>query len=268
LDPSCAASEAYRDIRTAIFFSRKSRDVKTILITSAAEHDGKSTVASNLAIVIAQTGRRVLMVDCDMRQATQHKIFSVNNRLGLSNILASDDAIEPAISSTAVANLDLLPAGQSPSNPSELRNSKRMTELLAQARLDYDYVILDSTPIAAVTDGRIIAANCDATLMVVRPSQDNRRVCEMAAQSLKNVGAYIMGVVVNDTNNRFNNPAQQYYGNYGKSPRAALVKDEPVTVRLVQPAVPQRAPARAPAPERVPEQALEPMFINLHLEGV
>jgi polysaccharide biosynthesis transport protein len=212
IDPASEAAEAYRSLRTAIWFGTKEGQAKTILVTSPERGDGKTTCASNLAISIAQASRRVLLVDADMRAPMQDLIFSMNGRVGLGNVLQGKDELDVAIRHTGIENLDLLPAGIAGRNPSELLNSQRFLDLLDQLAEKYDHVVIDSPPLLAVTDARIIAASTDATVLVLRAGKSNRKLSELSIDGLVSVGAKLLGAVVNDVRRR----GYRYYGSYGR----------------------------------------------------
>jgi capsular exopolysaccharide synthesis family protein len=212
IDPASEAAEAYRSLRTAIWFGTKEGQAKTILVTSPERGDGKTTCASNLAISIAQASRRVLLVDADMRAPMQDLIFSMNGRVGLGNVLQGKDELPAAIRHTGIENLDLLPAGIAGRNPSELLNSQRFLDLLDSLAEKYDHVVIDSPPLLAVTDARIIAASADATVLVLRAGKSNRKLSELSIDGLVSVGAKLLGAVVNDVRRR----GYRYYGSYGR----------------------------------------------------
>lgn len=198
VDPSSDVAEAYRTVRTAVYFGLPDENSKTILITSPSAGDGKSTLVSNLAIAMAQAGRRVLIVDADFRLPTQHKIFDLEPGAGLSSVLAGRAALESAILPTGVDKLDLLPCGPIPPNPSEILNSQSFSDVLGDLAAKYDHVLLDSPALMAVADARIASAWCDATLLVLHAERTNRRIALMARDGLVAVGANLVGVVVND----------------------------------------------------------------------
>jgi succinoglycan biosynthesis transport protein ExoP len=198
INPKSEVAEAYRSIRTAIQFSNPDVKIKVLLVTSPAPGDGKTTVASNLAIVMAQGGRRVLLVDADMRRPMLHKMFSIGKKSGLNEVLSGRCALEDAILHSNTENLDLLPAGKVPSNPAELLHSDNFNSVLTALTEKYDQVIIDSPPVAPVTDARILTAICDATIFVLRADKTSRRVSEYAYDVLTSVGGSVLGLVIND----------------------------------------------------------------------
>jgi capsular exopolysaccharide synthesis family protein len=210
LDPSSQAAEAYRTIRTATYFMPAGNEAKTLLVTSPTQGDGKTTLASNLGIAMAQTGRRTLVIDADFRRPMQHKAFGLSHTPGLTNVLAGEHALDDAIEQTAVDGLDLLPAGATPSNPSEMLNSTEFARLLEELSQSYDRVLVDSPPVLSVTDASILAAMCDVTLLVLKAGSSTRRMAKQARNVLLDVGGAILGVVVNAVSHK-----QEQYGYYG-----------------------------------------------------
>ncbi len=197
LNPMAAASEAYRGLRTSVQFSRPDVMVKTILVTSANPSEGKSTTAANLALVMAQAGRRVLLVDGDLRKPTAHRKFGVAREPGLVQMLFEetpttfDDLPEPA------DDLYVLTAGRIVPNPSELLGSKRMRDLINQMRDQFDIVIFDAPPVLAATDAVLLSTQADATLLVARAGQTRDYEIQSALQELGGVGASVIGTVLN-----------------------------------------------------------------------
>jgi capsular exopolysaccharide synthesis family protein len=197
LDPGSEAAEAYRALRTAIKFGVPEGRAKTILVASPTSGDGKTTVASNLAIGLAQVGKRVLLLDCDLRHPRQHETFGIENHAGLADVLAHDMTAAEVSHKTVVPNLEIIPAGPTPENPADLLNSQRFIEVVEELMDRYDHVIIDSPPVMAVTDARIIAASCDVTILVLRADRTDRKMCEMSRDGLASVGANLVGLVMN-----------------------------------------------------------------------
>jgi capsular exopolysaccharide synthesis family protein len=202
LDPMSDVAEAYRTIRTGVYFGTPGGAAKTILVTSPAPGDGKTTLASNLAVAMAQAGNRILLLDADFRKPMQHKIFNLPKGVGLSSVLAGTMTLEQAIQETVVPNLSVLPCGPIPANPSEILNSQSFADVLDQLVERYDHVILDSPPVLPVTDARILAASCDATILAIRAEKSTRKAATYARDTLTSVGARLLGVVVNDVPRR------------------------------------------------------------------
>ncbi|MGH7180087.1 MAG: polysaccharide biosynthesis tyrosine autokinase [Tepidisphaeraceae bacterium] len=211
LDPRSEVSEAYRTIRTAVYFGSHGGRAKTLLVTSPEPGDGKTTSASNIAIAIAQTGRNILLLDADFRKPTQHKNLDVKDTVGLSSVLAGMETLDRAIQRTGVEGLDILPCGPIPENPSEILNSQEFGELIDRLALKYDHILFDSPPVNLVTDARILGAVCDATILVLRAEKSTRKGAEHARNALLSVGAKLLGAVLNDV------PRGRGYEVYGGS---------------------------------------------------
>ena len=212
LDPASEVAEAYRTIRTALYFGAPKDRSKTILVTSPSAGDGKTTSAANLAIAMAQAGKRVVLVDADLRHPQQHTIFGTRDRIGLASLLTGHATLDQAVQATNIDNLDLLPCGTPPRNPSELLNSGTFVELLETLAERYDQVVVDSPPVMGLADARIIAASCDLTVMVLRAQKSTRKRSTLARDGLLGVGARLLGIIVNDvpkTNEEY------YDGSYG-----------------------------------------------------
>jgi capsular exopolysaccharide synthesis family protein len=214
LDPRSVVAEAYRTIRTAIYFGTSGSRCKTILVCSPESGDGKTTSASNLAIAIAQTGRNVLLLDADFRKPTQHKNLDIKDAVGLSSVLVGQESIDRAVQHTGVEGLDILPCGPIPANPSEILNSREFAALIDSLAERYDHILFDSPPVNLVTDARILAAISDATVMVLRADKSTRKAGEHARNALLAVGARVLGAIVNDAPRRsgYEVYGGQYYG--------------------------------------------------------
>ena len=195
-DKKSPISEAYRTLRTSIRFSGADRELKTIAVISALPGEGKSTTISNLAVVIAQSGQKVLVVDCDLRKPKQHSIFAAENR-GLTNYLISQEPMESFIQATEVENIHLMTAGPVPPNPAELLESRKFKELLEQLKGYYDYILLDCTPVVPVADSTIIAEQADGVLMLLCAGAASPKIAQETKLKLQAVGANILGVVLN-----------------------------------------------------------------------
>ena len=218
-------AEAYRTLRTSIQFSTllTANSAKTFLVTSSGSGEGKSTTAANLGVVMAHAGKRVMLVDADLRRPVLHKLFDVPNDLGLSNVLvdAAFDA-NTVVHSTAVKNLMLLPSGPSPSNAADYLASDEMTALIEKISAQVDVVIFDSPPLLAVTDARILATQTDATLLVIDAGNTRSDVCYRGAELLAQIGVKPLGVILNKfdpkrSNNYYGYGYQYYYGHNGNN---------------------------------------------------
>jgi capsular exopolysaccharide synthesis family protein len=211
-NPKSSVAEAIRIIRTNIEFSGVDKDVKTILVTSSVPSEGKSFVSANLAAAFAQNNSKVLLVDCDMRKGRLHKMFSMKNDKGLSNLLLEDVEVEfkHYIKKTEINNLYLLPKGIVPPNPSELLNSSKTKNLIKVLRDKFDYIVLDGTPVNGLTDSLILTKYVDKTVIVASVNYTKTNELELTKKSLLSVGADIAGVIVN----RVPDTRSSYYGNY------------------------------------------------------
>ncbi|MFW6107310.1 MAG: GumC family protein [bacterium] len=212
-DPASHAAEAYRTVRTAIYFGVPDGQAKTLLVTSPAPGDGKTTLASNLGIAMAQAGQRTLIIDADFRKPMQHEVFEVDEEKGLSSVLAGRDPLDDAIQRTSVEGLDLLPCGPVPPNPSEMLNSQAFADTLARLAERYDHILVDSPPVMPVTDARILGAMCDVTLLVLRAEKSHRKVAERARDGLLSVGSRLLGTIVNAVPRA--EDRYYYYSSYG-----------------------------------------------------
>jgi capsular exopolysaccharide synthesis family protein len=214
ISPDSHQAEAFRTVRTAVFFGVPKEEAKTILVTSPAPGEGKSTLVANLGIAMAQAGQRVLVVDADFRRPMQDKVFHLNRKAkGLSSVLAGVIPLEAAVESAGTANLDILTTGPDVPNPAELINSESFKRIIERLSGEYDRVIVDSPPVVAVTDALILAALCDVTLLVLRAQKSTRRISIQAREALAGVNARVLGVVVNDVPH--GGGRYGYYGGYG-----------------------------------------------------
>lgn len=196
-DPTSTIAEQFRTVRTNIQFSSVDKALKSIVFTSSAPSEGKSTVSNNVAVTWADQGKRVLIVDADMRRPTVHRTFSVSNAVGLSNLLAETGSLENAIHETIINNLSVMPSGPIPPNPSELLGSGKMAALLDQLTDHYDLVIIDAPPVNTVTDAQVLAARADGTILVVPQGIADKAGVHHAKQLLDAVRANILGAILN-----------------------------------------------------------------------
>ncbi len=217
-NPKSRAAEAFRTLRTNIQFSSLDGEMKTILITSSAPGEGKSTVLVNLAITIAQSGKKVLLLDCDLRKPTIHKKVAVSNSRGLTNILTQNTKIEECILSTEINNLYVLTSGPTPPNPSELLGSKKMKAIIQEFEKIFDFILIDSPPVLAVTDSQIISSLCDGVLLLAAYGVSEKAALVKAKSLIDKVGSKIVGVIMNKVpDHSEDNYYGKYYGYYGSS---------------------------------------------------
>lgn len=218
-----SAAEAYRGLRTNLLFASVDRQVKTIVVTSPGPGDGKSRTAANLAIVLAAAGHTTLLVDADFRRPSLHGFFGKASKRGLSELILAEHPEDGDLIREVgeVPRLWLLAAGSSPPNPSELLGSTRVETLLGELASRVDYVVLDTPPLHAVTDPALVAARADATLLVVEQERTTYGAAVNAKQQLDNVGARVLGVVVNKVRARSGKYGYSSYRYYGPSQPAS-----------------------------------------------
>jgi succinoglycan biosynthesis transport protein ExoP len=215
LDPKSVAAECCRSIRTNILFMSPDHPIRTMVITSPSPQEGKTTTAINLGVTMAEAGGRVLLVDTDMRRPRLHRSFGVPNNTGISTVIVGKSPLSEAIKHTDVPNLDVLPCGPVPPNPSELLHTDRFALVLADCAKLYDRVILDSPPTSAVTDPAVLGNLADGVVLVIKAGETTRESAIHARRQLMSAKARMVGVVVNAID--FSNPAygyEYYYRNY------------------------------------------------------
>lgn len=211
-DPKSPISEQYRTIRTNIQFSSVDKEMKTIVVTSAGPSEGKSTTVANLAVAFAQQGKKVLLVDADLRKPTVHYSFNITNTFGLSSALTKQSKLEDVIKESLEENLYVLTSGPIPPNPAELLGSKAMELFMEQVQDDFDVVLYDTPPLLAVTDAQIMASKCDGTILVVSSGKTETEQAVKAKELLAAANSHIIGVVLNNKKLQSNN-YYYYYGN-------------------------------------------------------
>lgn len=190
-------AEAYRGVRTSLYFSTQGAGHQVIQVTSPNVSDGKSTLAANLAVSIAQSGKRTLLVDCDFRKPRVHKIFNVPATVGMASVMVGQADLNSAAQPTVIPNLSVMPCGPRPANPAELLTSPRFKELLEELRSKYDFVVVDTPPVLVVTDPAVVAPRVDGVVLCIRVTKNGRPFAERAREVLASVGANVLGVVVN-----------------------------------------------------------------------
>lgn len=217
--PKSVVSEGIKSLRTNLQFSSIDKNVKSILITSSIPGEGKSFISANLATAFAQTGKNVLLVDCDMRKGRQHKIFNVSNARGYSNLLIDDfkNNYSSYIKNTEVKNLYLLTCGTVPPNPSELLNSDRNKELFKFLTSKFDIVIFDGVPCNGLPDSAIMSTLTDKTLIVSAENVTPKSLLENTRKSILNVGSNVSGIILNKINMKNNKYYGKYYSYYGEN---------------------------------------------------
>lgn len=218
LKPKSPISEAYRTLRTNLQFSSIDSKKKIIVVTSSEGSEGKSTVISNLAVTMARSGKKVLIIDCDLRKPTLHKIFTIKNSIGFTNVLVEDVEMDKVIKSVGdVDGLMILTSGPIPPNPSEILNSAKTKEIIKSLKDNFDLVLIDAPPVGVVTDAAILATYVDGIILVVSYGQAKVESIKEAKASLDKVNAPIIGIVLNKvpvTKRKYSGKYYYRYHNY------------------------------------------------------
>lgn len=197
MSPKSPISEAYRTLRTNVQFSDLDREIHTIVFTSALPGEGKTTTTSNYGVVSAKSGKRVLIIDADMRKPSIHKVFRQPNVRGLSDALLSEKTALTFVLPTDEPRLDVMTSGPIPPNPAEILGSKKMRALIDEVKEHYDLILFDAPPVGVVTDAQILASFLDGTIVVLRVGKGDRKESQYAVELLNNVKAKVLGVVLN-----------------------------------------------------------------------
>ena len=214
IKPNSVVAEQFRTIRTNIQFSMIDRDLKTIIFTSSGPWEGKSTIAANIATVFADQGKRIILVDADMRKPTLFRTFNTSNNTGLSTLIASrETTIQDVVQQLDEVGFDLITSGPIPPNPSELLNSNRMNEIIGLLEEQYDLVLFDMPPVVSVTDAQIMATKTDGVVFVVRRGVAHTDDVKHAKEVLDMGQANVLGVVFNGAEKKTDR-SYSYYG-YG-----------------------------------------------------
>ena len=214
-DPKNPAAEAYRVIRTSVQFAQAGKELQTIALTSCTPNEGKSTTIANLAVVLTQAGKSVLLIDCDMRNPTVHKNFNLSNKVGLSSCISMGTEVADAVQATGIEGLDALTAGVIPPNPSELLGSERMQNILQRAKEEYDYVLIDTPPVLPVTDSLVLGSMVDGLILVIDSGEIKVEMAREVKNQLVHAGANILGVVLNKVRSEHHGYGYGYYYYYG-----------------------------------------------------
>ncbi|NCC08001.1 MAG: polysaccharide biosynthesis tyrosine autokinase [Clostridia bacterium] len=208
-------TEAYKSLRTNLNFLAVGNDYKKIVITSSIPSEGKTNVAVNLALTLAESDKRVLLIDCDLRKPVLHKYLRVGHDVsGVTSLLSRACSISDAVVSFSDLKIDFLPAGPIPPNPAELLGSKRMQILLEELGQQYDFIILDTPPVSVVTDAAVLGHIADGVILVVRQNFVKIESAQLAMKNLKTVNANIIGAVLNDYNTKGVSKDSGYYYSY------------------------------------------------------
>ena len=212
VNPKSIISEQFRTVRTNVNFSMPDKDLKTLLFTSSTPGEGKSTCAANVAIVFAQEGKKVLLVDADMRKPTMHYTFHTTNSTGLSNLLTRKWGLQDVVNETEIEGLHLVTCGPIPPNPAELLGSKTMDALIEELIADYDIVIFDAPPLLSVADAQILSNKCEGTILVLNSGMTEKTSALKAKEALVSSKANILGTMLNNFVMEKDHYYYQYYG--------------------------------------------------------
>jgi capsular exopolysaccharide synthesis family protein len=209
-NPRSPIAEAYRTLRTNLDFSSLDQPLASMVVTSAGPEEGKSTTLANLAVTTAQAGRRVILVDCDLRRPRLHELFGVGNDQGLTTMVVNEAAMkQPPLQETGVTGLQLLTSGPLPPNPAEILGSRRMAEVIELLTGQADVVFFDAPPVIAVTDAAVLASRVDGVLLVISAGSTKREYVRQAQTLLQKVNARVVGTVL--TNVAFDASLHRYY---------------------------------------------------------
>jgi len=209
-NPRSPISEAYRTLRTNLEFTSLDKPIRTMVVTSAGPEEGKSTTLANLAVTLAQAGKEVILVDCDLRRPSQHQIFNLRNGAGLTTMMVADEALrDPPLQETGIEGLKLLASGPIPPNPSELLGSRRMEEIIELLSQQAAMVLFDAPPVIAVTDAAVLATKVDAVLLVINAGKTKREHARRAKALLDKVNAHLIGTALNNV--KLDTSLHRYY---------------------------------------------------------
>lgn len=212
--PKSPIAEAYRTLRTNIQYAKVDGELKVLLFTSAGPGEGKSTVAANTAIALAQAGQKVILVDCDLRKPVQHHVFHLNKK-GLTNCLVGESPAVDLLQETEVENLRVLTSGPTPPNPAELLGSSRMEQTVNALKEITDYIVLDCPPVIAVTDASVLSRRADGVVLVLDANQVRPEMAQKAKELLENAQANILGTILNQAEVEAEHSYYYYYYGHG-----------------------------------------------------
>lgn len=212
--PKSVIAEEFRAIRTNIQYSNLDKKIKTIVVTSTKKDEGKTTITTNLAVNFSKIeNKKVLIIDCDLRNPSIHKEFGISNSNGLTDLLLEEKDLSNYIKETEINNLHVLTAGAIPPNPSEMLSSNRMKVFMETVREEYDYVFIDTPPVGMVTDAGVLSAFLDGTILVVKSESVDIKDLQETKKKLVSVNANILGVILNA--NKVKKDDYYYYSYYG-----------------------------------------------------
>lgn len=241
-----ADAEIYRILRANVEFNKPNRNANTITVVSGGPGEGKSTTLNNLAYVCAQGGYHVLVIDGDLRRPSQHRLFEIDNKRGLVDYLKGDATIDEITRPTKLDNLSFIPSGRLPENSVGILNSQRMVEFIKQVKTQYDLVFFDAPPILGVSDGSVLASECDVTLMVIQHRRFPRAMLQRVKGAVQQAGGTLIGVVLNNVDAKHDEGYYSAYNDYYTKPaREKQPKAAPAPRRTVKPLA-ETAPVPAP----------------------
>ncbi|WP_346899634.1 CpsD/CapB family tyrosine-protein kinase [Clostridium sp. UBA7503] len=214
--PHSISAESYKSIRTSLKYSSVDNTIKTIVITSSVPGEGKSTIAGNLALCLSESGNKVLIIDCDLRKPSLHKKFRLSNSKGITDCLIDKDNLKESIQEFT-SELSVILSGTIPPNPAEILGSKTFERFLKNIGSIYDYIILDTPPLLAVTDASILAGKADATIIVVKYGKTREKDINLAYKELKKVNANVVGSILNSCDMKRTDSYYKYYPKEKKS---------------------------------------------------
>lgn len=214
--PHSISAESYKSIRTSLKYSSVDKTIKTIVITSSIPGEGKSTIAGNLALCLSESGNKVLIIDCDLRRPSLHKKFRISNLKGITDCLIDKDNLKESIQEFT-SDLSVISSGTIPPNPAEILGSKTFERFLKNIGSIYDYIILDTPPLLAVTDASILAGKADATIIVVKYGKTREKDINLAYKELKKVNANVVGSILNSCDMKRTDSYYKYYPKEKKS---------------------------------------------------
>jgi capsular exopolysaccharide synthesis family protein len=208
-DPRSPVSEAYRSLRTNLSFYSVDNPLRTLVVTSPAPNEGKSTTVSNLAVTMAQSGRRTILVDCDLRRPTLHELFNLPISPGLTNLVL-DEVSDPPLQQTGIENLWLLSSGPTPPNPADMLGTNRVDQVIASLLDRADFILFDAPPVMAASDAAILGAKSDGVLLIIRAGKTRRDQSQRAMELLERAKVRVVGVAL--TNAPKDSVMGEYYG--------------------------------------------------------
>lgn len=216
-DPKAPASEAYRSLRTNLAYAGIDSRIRSVTVTSPGSTEGKSTTCANLAIVLAQAGKRVLLLDADLRKPKIHKLFSLQNAVGMTDILVKDVPFEEVLMTLPkLPNLQVIPSGFIPPNPVEILESQKMAQMLEELQERYDMVIIDTPPVGQLTDAAVVGKRTDGVILVLASGETNIEMAKHARTNLDYAGAKVLGVVLTKIDPKIGGAYYYRYHNYSR----------------------------------------------------